>query len=95
MIEGALRRAFVAVVPPQPVLDTIEALVPHDPDRRSARRMRWTRRAQWHVTVEFLGRVDDAAALTGTLRDATTELAPFALRLRDRKSTRLNSSHRT
>ena len=82
MIEGALRRAFVAVVPPPPVLDTIAALVPHDPDRHSARRMRWTRRAQWHVTVEFLGRVDDAAALAGALRDATATLAPFTLRLR-------------
>jgi len=82
VIEGALRRAFVAVVPPPPVLDTIAALVPHDPDRRGVRRMRWTRRAQWHVTVEFLGRVDDAAALAGALRDATATLAPFTLRLR-------------
>lgn len=82
MIEGALRRAFVAVLPPPPVIDTIAALVPHDPARRDARRMRWTHRDRWHVTVEFLGRVDDGAALAAALRDAVVALPPFALRLR-------------
>jgi NAD(P)-dependent dehydrogenase (short-subunit alcohol dehydrogenase family) len=43
--------------------------------------MRWTQRTQWHVTVEFLGRVDDAAVLADALRVATATLPPFTMTL--------------
>lgn len=77
-----LRRAFVAVPPPPGVLDAIDALLPHDRSGRDARRFRWTARARWHVTVEFLGRVERGHALTAALRARAAELAPFRVRLR-------------
>jgi len=49
-------RLFVAVVPPGDVLDRLAAL------RRPPRPgVRWTRREQWHVTLRFLGEVDESA----------------------------------
>jgi 2'-5' RNA ligase len=64
---ASLRRAFVAVVPPAVVLDAVEAaavlLRSHAPPS-----LTWTRRAQWHLTVGFLGPVPDAAALVDVLR---------------------------
>lgn len=62
MIE-ALRRAFLAAVPPPAVLDAIGELV----DAASRRGFRWTRREQWHVTIQYFGRVDDPDALIGAL----------------------------
>ncbi len=53
-------RLFVAIVPPAAALDEIEAaaapLRPGRPD------LRWTSHAAWHVTLAFLGQVNDAAA---------------------------------
>lgn len=47
-------RLFVAVQPPEEVLDAVAAL------RRPRREgVRWTTRPQWHVTLRFLGEVDD------------------------------------
>ena len=72
-------RAFVAVVPPAEVLDAIEAAVsrmpslPHD--------ARWASREQWHLTVQFLGRVDDDEDLIAALRGALDRTPRFALRL--------------
>lgn len=48
-------RLFVAVTPPDDVLALVDAL-----SRPGVVGMRWTTRAQWHVTLRFLGRVDDA-----------------------------------
>ena len=45
-------RRFVAVWPPEGVLDAVEAL--HRPVEAGGR---WTRRDQWHVTLRFLGDV--------------------------------------
>lgn len=45
-------RLFAAVMPPDGVLDEIEALVA--PLRRD-RSVRWTPREMWHVTVAFFG----------------------------------------
>jgi 2'-5' RNA ligase len=45
-------RRFVAVWPPEEVLDAVEAL--HRPVDLGGR---WTRRDQWHVTLRFLGDV--------------------------------------
>jgi RNA 2',3'-cyclic 3'-phosphodiesterase len=63
-------RAFVAIVPPRPVLDAVGRMSrraadePADLGLPVLRDARWTSRAQWHLTMQFLGtRVDlDAAA---------------------------------
>jgi 2'-5' RNA ligase len=49
-------RYFVAVRPPETVMDEIEALP--RPERQG---VRWTRRHQWHVTLAFLGDIDEGA----------------------------------
>jgi RNA 2',3'-cyclic 3'-phosphodiesterase len=68
-------RLFVAVVPPDDVLDRLASL------RRPARPgVRWTRREQWHVTLRFLGEVDEAAvpAVVAALDAAPLDAAPPA-----------------
>jgi 2'-5' RNA ligase len=65
-----MARAFVAVVPPRDVLDSVGKLswrAVHRPADIGLPRLlspRWTTREQWHLTLQFLGtRVDlDAAA---------------------------------
>ncbi|MEY2566434.1 MAG: hypothetical protein QOE35_963 [Actinomycetota bacterium] len=47
-------RLFVAVWPSEEVLDTVAAL-----RRPDVAGLRWTTRDQWHVTLRFLGSVDD------------------------------------
>lgn len=74
----AIGRAFLAVVPPPEVLDAVESLL----DRPSKSRFRWTRRDQWHVTMQFYGRVADVEALTGALVDACAARPPVRLQLR-------------
>jgi len=56
-------RAFVAVRPPDGVLDAVEALVGalDVPDAR------WTDRDQWHVTLQFLGNRADVDAVAAAL----------------------------
>ena len=60
---SALRRAFLAVVPPPDVLDAIDGLF----DRAGRSKFRWTRRDQWHVTVQYVGKVGSADDLIGAL----------------------------
>jgi 2'-5' RNA ligase len=60
-----LGRAFVAVVPPEHVLDAIEARVA--PLRAAHGELRWSRREQWHLTLRFLGPVPDADAVVRAL----------------------------
>ena len=67
----ALRRAFLAVVPPPAVLDAIDGLF----DRSGRSRFQWTRREQWHVTVQYFGKVADADALVGALAGAAGSVA--------------------
>jgi 2'-5' RNA ligase len=74
-----LARAFVAVVPPDTVLDALDARVATLTGE--ARSLRWLPRRQWHITLVFLGRVDDATALRAALAVATRDRAPFTLRL--------------
>jgi len=59
-------RAFVAVRPPEEVLDAVAEQVAGL--RSTAPELRWARREQWHVTLRFLGRVDDLAGLRRALR---------------------------
>ena len=74
----ALKRAFLAIVPPVEVLDAIDALL----ERPKSSRFAWTRRDQWHVTMQFFGRVDDAEALTAALAPVVATAAPIELRVR-------------
>jgi RNA 2',3'-cyclic 3'-phosphodiesterase len=69
-------RLFVAVYPPERVLDALGRL--HRPKRDG---VRWTGRDQWHVTLRFLGEVADpdpvAAALAAApLRRCEARLGP-------------------
>ena len=64
-------RLFVAVWPPDHVLATVATVV-DDLRRRAAgaaaggpdKLLRWTAPAQWHVTLRFLGRADEAVAVS-------------------------------
>lgn len=63
-------RLFVAVWPSEPVAEALAAL-----PRPTVTGVRWTRPAQWHVTLRFFGEVDaDAAssALAGVHHDAVS-----------------------
>jgi RNA 2',3'-cyclic 3'-phosphodiesterase len=72
----SLRRAFLAAVPPAPVLDAVEGLVAG----ASRRGFRWTRRDQWHITIQYFGKVADADALVGALAGAVARVpAPTVL----------------
>jgi RNA 2',3'-cyclic 3'-phosphodiesterase len=55
-------RLFVALRPPGDVLDAVARL--RRPDRAG---LRWTGRDQWHVTLRFLGEVDDPAPVVDAL----------------------------
>jgi RNA 2',3'-cyclic 3'-phosphodiesterase len=57
-------RLFVAAWPPPEVLDAVEAL-----DRPTLAGVRWTTRDQWHVTLRFLGQVDDVGAVARRLEE--------------------------
>jgi RNA 2',3'-cyclic 3'-phosphodiesterase len=58
-------RLFIAVVPPDEVLDAVAAL-----PRPETEGLRWTSRDQWHVTLRFLGQVDGVADVTAALAGA-------------------------
>lgn len=73
-----LRRAFVAVALPPAVLRWAESAA------NSARAaigadasLRWTRTDQRHLTLCFIGRVADAAAIAGFVADSVRGRAPF------------------
>jgi 2'-5' RNA ligase len=75
-----LRRAFVAVVPPPEVLDAVERVVA--PIRPVAPpHLNWTHAGQWHLTLQFLGPVDDVDELTDALRWGLHGLPPVTLAL--------------
>jgi len=67
-----LGRGFVAVHPPRPVLDAIDARVA--PLRTPTTRLRWLPPSQWHVTLQFLGPVHDAETLAAHLATAVAAL---------------------
>lgn len=66
--QPARRRLFVAVWPPEDLVRALEGL-----ERPQARGLRWTTRDQWHVTLRFLGSVEEreAAALRVRLGELT------------------------
>jgi len=58
--KGDLMRLFLAIAPPAAVLDELDALV--GPLRARQHDLRWTDREAWHVTLAFLGQVDEPTA---------------------------------
>ena len=64
-------RLFVAVRPPDEVLDALAAL-----PRARDTPLRWTTRDQWHVTLRFLGNVDDLEPVVGALTAIQRALEP-------------------
>ncbi len=63
---NGLSRAFVALVPPREVITALDETL--TPVRAAAPpRLAWTRRGQWHVTLQFLGRVENVAPLVDAL----------------------------
>jgi 2'-5' RNA ligase len=73
-----LKRAFLAVVPPDEVLDAIGRLL--ERPKRSV--FAWTRPDQWHVTLQFYGRVDEVDALRTAIRVATDAAHPVRIAIR-------------
>ncbi|HUE58779.1 MAG TPA: 2'-5' RNA ligase family protein [Acidimicrobiales bacterium] len=65
------RRLFVAVWPPAELVETLAGL-----ERPQAKGLRWTTRDQWHVTLRFLGSVEEYEfeALAGALGGVAGEL---------------------
>jgi 2'-5' RNA ligase len=74
-------RLFVAVTPPASALDEMDAVVA--PLRPSWPQVRWTLRPTWHLTLAFLGEVDEAAAddLGKGLGQAAAGMQQFPLAL--------------
>src|ERR1035438_7823205 len=74
-------RLFVAVAVPEQVAGELEAAVA--PLRSSWPSLRWTGIDAWHLTLAFLGEVNDviAAGLADPLRIAAAEHAPLTLSL--------------
>jgi len=78
-VSCVLRRGFVALVPSADALDHVETAVA--PVRKEFPNLRWMPRAQWHLTLQFLGHVDEADVLVDALRDAEAQVGSFAVRL--------------
>ena len=57
--RGEMMRLFVAIAPPAAVLDELDSLA--GPLRPGRDDLRWTNREAWHVTLAFLGQVDESA----------------------------------
>lgn len=74
-------RAFLAVVPPRAVRDAIEAV--RDPLREYAPGGRWSHPSLWHLTVKFLGEVEDelVPAVAALATDLAKEIEGFRLGL--------------
>jgi 2'-5' RNA ligase len=78
-------RAFVAIVPPRPVLDAVAKVswrATHRPGELALPRVlspRWTTREQWHLTLQFLGAHVDLDAAADAL--ASVRGAPPRVRL--------------
>jgi 2'-5' RNA ligase len=70
-----MTRAFVALQPPPQVLDAIAAVT----GTVEIGDLRRSTREQWHVTVQFLGNVDDLDAIAGALEGLEAEPSPVRI----------------
>jgi 2'-5' RNA ligase len=74
-----LARAFIAVTPPDAALDALAPAVRTLADAEP--HLRWLPRAQWHITLQFLGPVPDAERTADAIRAALATIAPFTIYL--------------
>jgi 2'-5' RNA ligase len=76
-----MMRLFVAVTPPPQVLDELRSATAAM--RAAHPRLRWTRPDQWHLTLTFLGEVDDEARadVSGRLGRTAARHPPMRLAL--------------
>ena len=74
-------RLFLAVHPPDDVIADLSALV--EPRRDADRALRWAHPEHWHLTLAFLGAVDEEGVdrLVGNLDAVAAGTAPFPLEL--------------
>jgi 2'-5' RNA ligase len=75
-------RLFVAVLPDEPALDALARAV--DPVRDVPGAPRWNDRSRWHLTLAFLGEVEEERLppLRAALAEVAAAVEPFTLRLR-------------
>jgi 2'-5' RNA ligase len=66
-------RLFVAVWPPESVVEMLLGM-----DRPALAQLRWTTEPQWHVTLRFLGEVDDPDPVARALRAVPDSLGMSA-----------------
>jgi 2'-5' RNA ligase len=64
-------RLFVSVEPPAAVLDRLSSLVSSARSAPGGANVRWAGRDTWHMTLRFLGEVDDPAPVIEALSDAS------------------------
>jgi 2'-5' RNA ligase len=76
MSEPEVGRGFVAVVPPDDVLDAVAAAAASMDVPSTARR---TTRPQWHLTLQFLGNKVDFATVAEALEPLAVRGAPVRL----------------
>ncbi|KOX21118.1 MULTISPECIES: RNA 2',3'-cyclic phosphodiesterase [unclassified Streptomyces] len=76
-------RLFAAVLPPPERLDELGHVVDRLRRLPGAEGVRWTSRPGWHLTLAFMGEVEDAALpeLRARLERAASRTPPFSLRL--------------
>ena len=81
MIARMGLRLFAAVVPPEPVVDDLDAFVA--PRREAGGPWRWTPPAGWHLTTAFMGDTAEADLdpLLENLRAAAARTPAFDVRL--------------
>ncbi|MGA3146712.1 MAG: RNA 2',3'-cyclic phosphodiesterase [Acidimicrobiales bacterium] len=70
-------RLFVAVGLPAPIVELVEAL-----PRPETRQLRWTTPAQWHITLRFLGEVDEVAEVADAVNGLAGRFDPGAIEAR-------------
>jgi RNA 2',3'-cyclic 3'-phosphodiesterase len=74
------RRAFMAVRPPTHVVAALDEALARVRGGASPG-LTWTPKAQWHITLQFLGKVADVDALTAALGRALAGTACFKIGL--------------
>ncbi len=62
-------RLFVAVWPPESIIEMVLGI-----DRPDVATVRWTTEPQWHVTLRFLGEVEDCGPVVDALRTVPERL---------------------
>ncbi|NUQ00469.1 MAG: RNA 2',3'-cyclic phosphodiesterase, partial [Armatimonadetes bacterium] len=74
-------RAFLAVVPPREARDKVEAV--RDPLRDLAPEGRWVHPSLWHVTIKFLGEIEDdlVPAVADLVNQVTARFESFEVSL--------------